>query len=119
MIAGIGTDMVQVARMAQALANSRFAARVMGAEELADWQSRGATAQGCAGHWAVKEAVGKATGRGLAGIRLHDVMLLHDPQGAPYIRLTGGAADLGGRWHVSISHDGGMVLAFVVWEVTV
>ena len=68
--------------------------------------------------FAAKEAVAKALGTGFAGFGMADVEILADERGRPTVYLHGGAAKLadGARVHLSISHDGGMALAFAVLE---
>jgi holo-[acyl-carrier protein] synthase len=120
MILGVGVDIVEAARMRAWSTNPALVRRFFGPEELAG---------GCgarpdeflAARFAAKEAFGKALGRGLAGLRLIDVQLIRAAGGAPELRLSGGALDAfrragGVRAHVSISHDAGMALAFVVIE---
>ena len=44
-----------------------------------------------------------------------------DGHGKPELRVTGEAAEVArrlgvGRWHVSLSHDGGVAMAYVIAE---
>lgn len=71
-----------------------------------------------AGRFAVKEAVAKALGSP-GGLRWHDCETLPEPSGAARLHTTGTitrAAKQRGieTWMVSISHDGGMVIAMVI-----
>lgn len=122
MIIGIGTDLCQVSRMANLLADSSFLARYFAASEQAYILSRGKLApDSMAGHFAAKEALAKALGTGLDGVRLQDIVIQHDDKGAPYYHLKGTVKDLAERMgvnqlHLSISHDGGLAIAFAVLE---
>ncbi|MCX7835973.1 MAG: holo-ACP synthase [bacterium] len=75
-----------------------------------------------AGMYAAKEAIAKATGKGLMGLgRLawQDVEILHTEDGAPYAKIINGPG-AGKKIHVSISHDGGMAIAVaIIWPDTV
>lgn len=89
-------------------------------------------AQHLAGRWAVKEAVVKAWSAALYGspppiapdlLRWSEIETVCDAWGRPAVRLSGEvarqvAATVGedARWNVSLSHDGGSAVAFVVLE---
>jgi holo-[acyl-carrier protein] synthase len=114
-IVGIGVDLVDIARLEQALHRTpALAARLFTEGE------RGAPLASLAACFAAKEAVAKALG-GPAGLRWADVEVGHDPAGRPALTVRGTVADaacrLGvRRWHVSLTHDGGVSVAFVVAE---
>jgi holo-[acyl-carrier protein] synthase len=124
MIAGIGVDIVDVARV-QALLDrygERFLRRVYTEAETAYAMGGWNRAERLAGRFAVKEAMMKALGTGKSqGILWRDVETLRARSGKPEVRLHGQA----GRWaklrgggavHVSITHDGGKAVAFVILE---
>lgn len=89
-------------------------------------------AQHLAGRWAVKEAVVKAWSAALYGsppaiapdlLVWSEIETVCDAWGRPSVRLSGEvarqvAATVGenARWNVSLSHDGGSAVAFVVLE---
>jgi len=124
MIAGIGVDIVDIARI-QALLDrygARFLTRVYTEAEVA-YAMRGANkAERLAGRFAVKEAVMKALGTGKSqGILWRDVETVRGPMGRPVLLLHGQAQRQvtlrgGGTAHVSITHDGGKAVAFVILE---
>lgn len=90
MLAGIGTDIVEIGRIKKACANDRFLARVFTAQERAYCESRGAGRfASYAARFAGKEAVMKALGTGLRGGRLLEIEILPDALGAPQVTLTG------------------------------
>ena len=73
-----------------------------------------------AARFAAKEAVAKALGAP-AGLRWHDCEVVTDPDGRPWLTVSGtvaaAAAERGiARWHLSLSHDGGIASAMVVAE---
>ena len=124
MIVGIGIDIVDIARI-QALLDrhgERFLRRVY-TEGETSYAMRGANrAERLAGRFAVKEALMKALGTGKSqGILWRDVETVRGRSGKPEVRLHGQAM----RWmtlrggvavHVSIAHDGGKAVAFVILE---
>ena len=124
MIAGIGVDIVDIARI-QALLDrygERFLRRVYTEAETAYAMSGANRAERLAGRFAVKEAVMKALGTGKSqGILWKDVETVRHRTGKPEIRLYGQAVKWaklrgGGAAHVSITHDGGKAVAFVILE---
>jgi len=114
-ILGIGVDLVDIARLDQALRRTpALAARLFTEGE------RAAPAGSLAACFAAKEAVAKALGAP-AGLRWADVEVLHDQAGRPALAVRGTVADAASRlgvrrWHVSLTHDGGVSVAFVVAE---
>ncbi|MEN3535569.1 holo-ACP synthase [Microbispora sp. ZYX-F-249] len=115
MIVGIGVDVVEVARLGAALE------RTPGLRRRLFTEAEGALAlESLAARFAAKEAVAKALGVP-PGLRHLDAEVVAGGRGRPELRITGRAAevarDLGvRRWHVSLSHDGGMAVAYVVAE---
>ena len=124
-ITSIGSDLCEISRIEELLERSgeSFCAKIFtqGEREYCDSSSR-ARASHYAGRYAVKEAVMKALGTGWAeGVRWQDIEITRTPAGAPELLLHGETAaharELGiTRWHVTISHDAGLALAFVVAE---
>ena len=117
-------DIVDVARI-QALLDrygDRFLRRVYTEVETAYAMGGVNRAERLAGRFAVKEATMKALGTGKSqGILWRDVETLRARSGKPEVHLHGQAvrwAKLrgGGGIHVSITHDGGKAVAFVILE---
>lgn len=126
MIVGIGTDLVETARMQDLHARfgNRLAQRLLGPLELADFVAHAHPASFLARRFAAKEAALKALGTGLRdGMRWRDVQVTHTNLGQPQLLWAGRAqARLlafgeGIRAHLSISDERGHALAFVVLEI--
>ena len=97
MIYGIGTDIVQVSRIAQALARSGvcFAEKILGPDELAEFHTRTGK-NGVRGmrylatRFSAKEAFSKALGLGLrAPMTWPAAQLLNLASGAPVLACSG------------------------------
>ncbi|MFZ6753473.1 holo-ACP synthase [Undibacterium sp. Dicai25W] len=128
MIYGVGTDIVEVARIERALqrGGDRFAKKVLGDEELLIFFQRRdqALARGIrylATRFAAKEAFSKAIGTGVRlPMTLRNMQTLNGDQGKPVVVVSD---DLE-KWmsvrnltaHVSVSDEVQQVLAFVVVE---
>ena len=118
---GVGTDIVEIARLARSLRRQpAFATTVFSAEERRFCDAQARPDQHYAARFAAKEAFLKAVNRGvLDGVALDEIEIARSPADAPTFRLGPSAAAalaaVGGREAlVSLSHDGGMALAFVV-----
>lgn len=124
MIVGIGVDIVEVGRVKDILSRyrDRFLRRVFTDEEAGYAKKSVREAERLAGRFAVKEAVMKAFGTGKSqGILWRDVETVRGTMGKPEVKLYGNAYKYmkklnGKRLHVSISHDGGKAMAFVIIE---
>ncbi|HSL91222.1 MAG TPA: holo-ACP synthase [Candidatus Limnocylindrales bacterium] len=124
MIVGIGVDIVDVARVHGLLERyrDRFVRRVFTDAENRYANKSVKSAERLAGRFAVKEAVLKAFGTGKSqGILWRDVETVPGPKGKPKVNLYGNAGKYlkilnANQVHVSISHDGGKAVAFVIIE---
>lgn len=125
MIVGVGIDIIEVGRIKAALDNPRtgmrFRARVFTAAEVAYCAPRRAGHESFAARFAAKEAVMKALGQGFGqGIAWRDIEVVRG-DGAPHVRLSGGAqrrADALGvrRIHLSLTHTGELAMAYAIAE---
>ena len=89
MIAGIGTDIIEIQRMEKA-ATPAFLKRVYTEAEQSYCEARGAGKYASYGaRWAGKEAVLKAFGTGLRGGSLLEIEILNDELGCPKVQLRG------------------------------
>lgn len=123
MIFGVGTDLVEVARLRRL--HERFGLRL--SERLLheiEWprlRAEADPARWLAKCFAAKEATVKALGTGFRGIYHSDVGLTADAVRRPELVFSArGRAMLAERgverWHVNLSDDAGLVVAFVVLE---
>lgn len=88
----IGTDIVEIARVAKAIADGKsgFLERVFTNNEIKKINIAKPDYQRASGFWAAKESIVKAIGYGFRhGIRFHDIEVTHDDYGAPRFILTG------------------------------
>jgi holo-[acyl-carrier protein] synthase len=121
MIIGVGIDVVPVERFAAALERSpAMASRLFTADELVTRHGEPRTSESLAARFAAKEALAKSLGAG-GGMHWTDAEVLTDDDGRPFLTVTGTVAErarsLGvTRWHVSLSHDGGIASATVIAE---
>lgn len=123
MIIAIGTDVIEVSRVARAVDHprwgARFRTRVFTAAEIAYCTRRRSHAESFAARFAAKEAVMKALGVGLGACRLRDIEVVRAEDGAPSVALHGRAAELARArgataWHLSLTHTRTMAEAVVV-----
>lgn len=115
MIIGIGVDAVQISRFERKLSDTPKLI-----ERLFTEDERDASTQTLAGRFAAKEAVIKALS-GASGIEWHGIQITREESGKPVVRLSGKTAEIAAAlgavsFHVSITHDGDMAIAFVVAE---
>lgn len=118
MISGIGTDIVEISRLAKAIDGSRFLERYFTERENEYFLLKNNNPQTVAVSFAAKEAFSKALGTGFRGFSLRDVEVLRDKLGKPYINVYNNAEKMvnGGTVHVSLSHSKEYATAFVVIE---
>tara|TARA_R110002096_G_scaffold163266_2_gene330678 strand:+ start:1224 stop:1613 length:390 start_codon:yes stop_codon:yes gene_type:complete len=124
MIFGIGTDIVEMARVNAIWERygEHFARRILMDEELALFHKSKQPVRFLAMRFAGKEAAVKAMGTGFAhGVWLRDVGITSNPWGRPLIiwseRGRKVCDKLGiGAGHVSLTDDAGLVIAFAVVE---
>ncbi|GAB2485205.1 holo-ACP synthase [Jatrophihabitans fulvus] len=121
MIVGVGIDVVPVERFAQTLERTpALADRLFTPAERVTPSGSPRSAESLAARFAAKEALAKALGAG-GGMLWTDAEVMTNERGAPVLTVTGTVAaraeSLGvTRWHVSLSHDGGIASATVIAE---
>ena len=124
MIFGIGTDIVEVARIEASIQQfgDDFAKRILAASEFDSYQQSQIKARFLAKRFAAKEAFSKALGTGLrAPATFQNIAVSHDDLGKPILVL---ATDLQvllqskniTHMHISISDEKNLAAAFVVLE---
>lgn len=123
MICGIGTDILEIARIEAALNRTpKLAGRILTPAEHEQFAQSAQPARFLAKRFAAKEAAVKALGTGIGrGIGWQQFEIGHDTLGKPLLEVTGNAqaraTELGIRsWHVSYSDEQAHVVAFVIAE---
>ncbi len=124
MIVGIGVDIVDIGRVSGMVDRykDRFLQRVFTDAEIRYAQKSVKAAERLAGRFAVKEAVLKAFGTGKSqGILWKDIETVRGPMGRPEVNLYGQAVKYmkmlnGSKVLVTITHDDGKAIAFVIIE---
>ncbi len=124
MIRGLGTDIVQISRVARLLERygDRFVNRILTPEERRRFDVTRLKAEHLAKRFAAKEAFSKAIGTGIhPPFRWHAVSVGRDERGKPglvpspdmarHLRDIGVTAS-----HISLTDDAGLAVAFVVLE---
>lgn len=115
MILGVGIDVVEVTRFELALSRTKgLPARLFTERE------RALPVRSLAARFAAKEALAKALGAP-SGLLWTDAEVVTAADGRPSLRVYGtvaaAAARLGvTRWHLSLTHDGGIASAVVIAE---
>ena len=124
MIYGVGTDIVELSRIQATYERfgEHFVRRLLMEEELRLFRRSKTPVRFLAMRFAGKEATVKAMGTGFAhGVWLRDVGITNNEWGRPLViwseRGHAACERLGiGRGHVSLTDDGGLVVAFAVVE---
>ena len=126
MILGIGSDLVDIARIERVIARhgERFLGRVFTETERSRAERKANAGATYAKRFAAKEACAKALGTGLrAGVFWRDMGVINLPSGRPTMALTGGAkrrldaitpAGYEARIDLTITDEGPLAQAFVV-----
>lgn len=124
MIYGVGTDLIEIGRIAQALERfgERFALRILCEPEMRRFRAHAKPVAYLAKRFAAKEAFTKALGTGIhAPANWHGVWVENLRSGKPELRYTPALQQLlrergVGRAHLSITDERGMASATVILE---
>lgn len=124
MIYGVGTDLVEIARVARVVARfgDRFAERILVGPELEHYRALGRPPAYLAKRFAAKEAFGKALGSGVrAPADWHGVWVRHHALGQPRLEFSNAVAALLEaqgirRAHLSLSDERKLASATVILE---
>ncbi len=124
MVVGIGTDLIEIARIQQSVARfgDRFLRRVFTPGEIDYCQRKKNAAESFAARFAAKEAGAKALGTGISqGISWLELEVARQHGGRPTLHLTGRAAQRARQLGVatvslSLTHNKDIALAVVVME---
>ncbi|UAA39597.1 holo-ACP synthase [Paraneptunicella aestuarii] len=122
-IVGIGTDIVEIARIEKQLVKSdRLAKRVLTPNELSVFENHGFPARFLAKRFAAKEAAVKAIGNGIGnGVSFQHVEIANRDNGQPYLLFSGEMqrlCEVRGvtHSHISISDEQHYAMATVILE---
>ena len=124
MVIGIGTDLMEIARIERSVERfgDAFLRRVYTAGEIAYCQRKKNAAESLAARFAAKEAGAKALGTGISrGVGWKDFEVRRAPGGRPVLHLSGRAGEIARelgieRVSLSLSHSREMAMAVVVAE---
>ncbi len=129
MIYGIGIDLIEIERIAQAQARhgDRFAQRILGPDETQRFEARRGRSEArglayLATRFAAKEAVSKAIGLGMRQpMSWRSVQILNAPSGRPEAVANGALAEFMRarrlKLRVSVSDERSVAAAFVIAEI--
>ena len=122
-IVGMGTDIIEIERIASSLSRSiKLANRVLTAQEMSVFEQSKEPARYLAKRFAVKEAAVKALGTGIGrGISWHQIEVGNRESGAPFLTFNGAFAERCEqkgvtKSHVSISDEQHYATATVILE---
>lgn len=122
MIIGIGTDIIEIDRIEQAInKNKGFINKVFTVNEINMFKEKNMRSEVIAGNFAAKEAISKAIGTGFRGFSFIDIEVLRDELGKPIVYLSKNMDNIINgeyRINISISHDRTSAIAFAILEGT-
>lgn len=122
MIIGIGTDIIEISRIKEALqTNMKLTERMFTKEEMNYCQKKGNSFESFAARFAAKEAVTKALGTGFRNYNWVDIEVVRDELGKPGVVLRGSALEKAQELgieniHISLSHGKDYATAMVILE---
>ena len=124
MITGIGTDLVEVARIRQSAERfgDRFLRRIYTEIERAYCDSKANRFERLAARFAAKEAGMKALGTGWSrGVSWQDFQIVNERSGRPTLKLAGVAGELASTYGIrqislSMTHTATEGFAIVIFE---
>lgn len=120
MIVGIGVDVVDLARFERATTRTPALLNRLFSESEQRDGARVRTLRSLAARFAAKEALIKAIGDS-AGVRWHDMAVVKNDLGKPSIAVYSALATIVAARgiatiHLSMSHDAGVAIAYVIAE---
>jgi holo-[acyl-carrier protein] synthase len=125
MVVGLGTDIIEIARIRQSLARfgDRFRDRIFTQAEIAYCESRSkGSAESYAARFAAKEAAAKALGTGISrGVSWLEIEVRRSPGHRPTLHFSDRALDHATRLGVtnaslSLTHSRDSAIAVVILE---
>ena len=124
MIVGTGTDMIEIARIAESISRygDRFLHRIFTESEITYCMQKKTFAESFAARFAAKEAGAKALGTGISrGVSWQEIEVLRKPGQRPMLHFHGRAAQIAKvlgceQTHLSITHTREFAMAFVLLD---
>jgi holo-[acyl-carrier protein] synthase len=121
-VIAVGTDILQIERIEEVLARlgERFVRRILTPREQEEYAASQQASRLLAKRFAAKEAIAKSLGTGIGrGVSWQDIQIEHDANGAPIVKLLGGAKRValergGTRVALSLADEMDYVVAFAV-----
>lgn len=118
----VGTDILKMDRIDEVVdrLGDKFVQRILTAQEMDEYRASKQANRLLAKRFAAKEAIAKALGTGIGrGVSWQDIQIEHDANGAPLVRLSGGASRVatergGQRVELSLADEIDYVVAFAV-----
>ena len=116
-ILGIGTDIIEIDRIAKSIQHENFLNHVFTQAERDYCRNP----EQFAARWAGKESVMKALGTGMRGGSFNEIEILPDSNGRPKVNLKGNFAQVAenigaSKIHISLSHEKKFATAVCVLE---
>ncbi len=122
MIIAMGTDIVEINRIEKAAKNNtKFIDRILTPREMDVLASKHDRSSSLAASFAAKEAVSKLLGTGIGEVSWHEIEILNNSKGAPYVILSGKAKEISTQMDIdeiliSITHDKRTAFANVIGQ---
>lgn len=120
MILGVGTDIIEILRIEEAINNnSNFLNKLFTEKEIKMFEKRKMKPEVIAGNFSAKEAISKTLGTGIRGFTFKDIEVLRDELGKPIVYLGKNIERIIGRDYkinLSISHNNTNAVAFAILE---
>ena len=118
----VGTDILKIDRIEAVVERlgEKFVQRILTQAEREEYNASAQPARLLAKRFAAKEAVAKALGTGIGrGVSWQNIQLEHNADGAPLVKLSGGAQRVATergatRVEISLSDEADYVVAFAV-----
>lgn len=121
MILGIGTDIIEIDRINNAINNTpMFLEKTFTEKEIQELTRNKLRVESVAGNFAIKEAVSKSIGTGMRGFGFKDIEVFRDELGKPIVNVSNKIDRLiksnNYLFNVSLSHNKTTAVAFVILE---
>jgi holo-[acyl-carrier protein] synthase len=121
-VIAVGTDILKIERIDEVVGRlgDKFVHRILTEPEREEYRASKQSNRLLAKRFAAKEAIAKALGTGIGrGVSWQDIQIEHDANGAPLVRLSGGASRValergGQRVELSLADEIDYVVAFAI-----